>query len=236
MLLYIIRHGDPNYRDDCLTPKGKRQAEAVARRLAVHGLDEIYSSPMGRARETAQPTCELLNKTCMIEEWCSEQLAWDQLAGVNAAGNKNWCFSQQNTNYKNDDTINLYQGWETLECFQHVPGARIGYERIERDSDAFLKRLGYERQGCIYKILEPNDKRVAVFCHQGFGLTWLSQLLAIPPQIFWATFDLSLSSITILHFENHTNGLTTPKCLCLSDLSHIYEDRLPLDYNNRINI
>ena len=52
MLLYVIRHGDPIYNPDSLTPKGKRQAEAVARRLSVHGLDRIFSSPLGRARKT----------------------------------------------------------------------------------------------------------------------------------------------------------------------------------------
>ena len=34
MLLYIVRHGDPNYKDDCLTDFGKVQAEAVAKKKA----------------------------------------------------------------------------------------------------------------------------------------------------------------------------------------------------------
>ena len=29
MLLYFIRHGDPCYHPDCLTPLGLRQAEAI---------------------------------------------------------------------------------------------------------------------------------------------------------------------------------------------------------------
>lgn len=33
MLLFYIRHGDPIYIPDSLTDLGKRQAEAVARRL-----------------------------------------------------------------------------------------------------------------------------------------------------------------------------------------------------------
>ena len=55
MLLFFIRHGDPNYFPDQLTPLGHRQAEAVAKRLALYGLDEIYSSSAVRAKETAQP-------------------------------------------------------------------------------------------------------------------------------------------------------------------------------------
>lgn len=37
MLFYYIRHGDPIYDPDSLTPLGKRQAEALGKRLATHG-------------------------------------------------------------------------------------------------------------------------------------------------------------------------------------------------------
>lgn len=56
MLLYIIRHGDPIYAPDSLTPKGHLQAAALAKRLAVHGLDKIFASPLVRAQQTAKPT------------------------------------------------------------------------------------------------------------------------------------------------------------------------------------
>ena len=70
MLLYVVRHGDPDYEHDSLTPLGQRQAEAVARRLAVNGLDRIYSSPLGRAVATAKPTSEILRLPIEIEDWC----------------------------------------------------------------------------------------------------------------------------------------------------------------------
>lgn len=62
MLLFYIRHGDPIYDPDSLTPLGNRQAEAVAKRLAVYGIDEIYSSTSNRAQLTAKPTTELIKK------------------------------------------------------------------------------------------------------------------------------------------------------------------------------
>ena len=58
MLLYYIRHGEPTYDPDELTPNGRRQAEAVGRRLARFGLDKIYCSTSNRALQTAQPTRE----------------------------------------------------------------------------------------------------------------------------------------------------------------------------------
>ena len=36
------------------------------------GIHQIYSSPMGRARETAAPACRMLNLPCHIEEWARE--------------------------------------------------------------------------------------------------------------------------------------------------------------------
>ena len=41
MIFFYVRHGDPIYNPDSLTPLGERQAEAVAKRLC--GL-EIYKN------------------------------------------------------------------------------------------------------------------------------------------------------------------------------------------------
>ena len=49
MFLYLVRHGEPDYKRDVLLPCGWEQAELAARRLAVDGIDEIHASPMGRA-------------------------------------------------------------------------------------------------------------------------------------------------------------------------------------------
>ena len=61
MLLYVIRHGDPCYDPDSLTPLGQRQAEAVGRRLAQVGITRVYSSPLVRAQQTAQPAADHQN-------------------------------------------------------------------------------------------------------------------------------------------------------------------------------
>lgn len=68
MLLYIIRHGEPDYTTDTLTERGRLQAEAVGKRMAASKIDRIFSSPMGRAIQTAEPACRLLNLPCNIEE------------------------------------------------------------------------------------------------------------------------------------------------------------------------
>ncbi|MBP3919904.1 MAG: histidine phosphatase family protein [Clostridia bacterium] len=236
MLLYLIRHGDPDYVHDSLTPLGQRQAEALARRLAVHGLDRIYASPLGRAIATAKPTSEILNLPIEIEEWCSEALAWQDFAGKMENGQSMWAFHQQNTTVKTEESMQYTNdNWYELDCFRMING-KEGYARIQNASDDFLSRQGYVREGAKYRIERPNDDRVAVFCHQGFGMAWLSVLLQIPPQYTFASFDFTHASISIFHFANNPDGYSMPRCLTLSDTSFLYEDRLPLKYNNTIDI
>ena len=60
MLLFYVRHGDPIYNPDSLTPKGHLQAEALAKRFGLYGLNRVFTSDSVRAKQTAEPTCKLL--------------------------------------------------------------------------------------------------------------------------------------------------------------------------------
>ena len=235
MLLYIIRHGDPIYETDTLTPRGIRQAEALSRRLASTGIDEIYSSPLGRAVLTAKPSADILKRNIIIEAWMSEHTAWNELSVINEKGHRDWFFACQNSEILQDGEA-LRPDWYNHPKAVICPTAKQGYERIQAASDDFIQRLGYRREGSVYRILEPSNKRIAAFCHHGFGMTWLSHLLSIPPLLFWAGFNICHSGVTILNFANHENGVTSPRCLVHSDISHIYEARLPMEYNNVIKI
>ena len=236
MLLYIIRHADPIYNPDSLTELGLKQALALADRLAVNGLDKVYSSPNMRAQMTAKPTCNLLGLDYGIENWMSEDLAWKDFSCEREdGGGVNWVIFGQTTKLKYDETIKAGGEWHESKIFSKT-NAQNGYKRIADCSDEFIERLGYKREENGYKIIRANDDRVAAFCHQGFGSTWLSHLLDIPPHLFWPSFDISHSGVTILEFKNYKNGFTSPKCLCLSDISHIYESGLPMKYNNYIDI
>lgn len=59
--LYLVRHGEPaadwggNDPDPGLSPRGRAQAEAAARRLRGEGALAALTSPLRRCRETAAP-------------------------------------------------------------------------------------------------------------------------------------------------------------------------------------
>ena len=58
MRLIFVRHGEPDYINDCLTENGVIQAKSTAERLKKEPISAIYASPMGRAKQTASYTAE----------------------------------------------------------------------------------------------------------------------------------------------------------------------------------
>src|SRR5688572_26201527 len=72
MRLFIVRHADPDYPNNTITPAGHLEARALAERFKKLGLDRIYASPLGRAVHTMQYTADALNMTGSIEEWTAE--------------------------------------------------------------------------------------------------------------------------------------------------------------------
>ena len=60
MRIVFVRHGEPDYEHDCLTPAGREQALAAAERLKEENIEEIWASPLGRAQETALAASSVL--------------------------------------------------------------------------------------------------------------------------------------------------------------------------------
>ena len=53
MRLLFVRHGDPDYKKDCLNEIGVREARALAALGPQIGWGTCFVSPLGRAQETA---------------------------------------------------------------------------------------------------------------------------------------------------------------------------------------
>lgn len=78
MKLTLVRHGRPD-EDDAESPQdprlraeGWRQAEAVATLLAAEGITRIVSSPLQRARQTAEPLSQRLGMAVHITDGWAE--------------------------------------------------------------------------------------------------------------------------------------------------------------------
>ena len=234
MLLFFLRHGDPIYDPDSLTPLGQRQAEALGKRLAQFGLDKIYVFSSQRAIQTAQPTCEMLKIQPEILDWCNEGHAWRELACPDATGKTRWLFHQPDMieQMVSEDVRAMDMEWYRHPKFAGQDfGA--GIERIRRETDQWLAQLGYrhDSQKKMYDSAGVNSQRVALFAHQGFGLAFLSCLLDIPYPQFTTHFDMGHTGMTVIHFPEQ-QGWVVPKILQLSNDSHLYREGLPTCYQN----
>ncbi|MBU8913700.1 MAG: histidine phosphatase family protein [Spirochaetales bacterium] len=215
MKIYLIRHGDPDYENDTLTERGHREADALVAYLKNEGIHQVVSSPMGRARDTCRYTAESLGLDVTVEPWMAElslradtevrRSAWD-IPG----------HSIRNSEYLRDTAA--------FERVPSLPEQRVReiLEELRRSSDKFLATLGYVRDGGVYRIEKRNDRKIAVFAHGGFGLSWLSVLLEIPLPLMWSGFFLHTSSVSQILFDERSSDLATPRCLMISALPHLF--------------
>ena len=233
MLLYILRHGDPIYNPDSLTEKGHLQAQALAKRLASHGIDKIYCSPLIRAQQTARPTEILLGKKAQIEEWTSEDKIYSYLS-VQEGGTHRWIFhSSKKSHLREPEVEKLGYNWYKALVFNDVDG-KGAYDFLRKNSDEFLSRHGYEHdfENKRYIAKNGNDEKIAVFCHQGFSISWLGVMLDIPLPVAWTTMDVNHSCMTVVEFKEDKDGLCIPKIITLSNDSHLYKEGLPTQFEN----
>ena len=215
MRLYIIRHADPDYAHDTLTDAGHREAAALAERLAAEQISRLYCSPLGRARQTMQYTAARLGLDAEIQDWLQElpgivthHAAWGRLAA--------WDIPAET----------LYPHPQPLPADWPDVDAKVA--TVAENSDRFFQELGYVRCDGRYQCARPNRARIAVFCHQGLGLTWLAHLLHIPLLSLWTRFWLPPSSVTTILFEQRSPAWAVPRCLGLGDTAHLYQAGLPI--------
>ncbi|HEV8604463.1 MAG TPA: histidine phosphatase family protein [Tepidisphaeraceae bacterium] len=223
MRLYIIRHADPDYERDNLTPAGHLEARALSERMERIAPTHIYSSPMGRAKATMQYSAERLGMQGIVEDWMAELSdcrltlePWGRLVMWDIPGE----IIRAKAPYATQEN------WHELSCLS-VPNFRERFEKLKGNSDEFISRHGYGREGGLYRPVRPNRDRIAVFCHGGFGLCWLAHLLEIPLPLMFAGFFLHPSSVTTILFDERSKEWAVPKCIGMGDISHLYANELP---------
>jgi probable phosphoglycerate mutase len=163
MELLLIRHGLPERvvnedgtpADPPLSAKGRDQAERVARWLEGVSIDRLYSSPLLRARETAQPLATLRGLPVEIEPAVREYDADSAL------------YIPMEDLKEHD-----YEQWKVL-----VSG---GYA-AEVDFLAFRAEVV---TGVEQIIADNPGRRVVVFCHGGVINAWAAHVLGMKPQLF----------------------------------------------------
>ena len=164
MLIFYVRHGDPIYDPDSLTPLGHRQAESVAKRLAQFGVDEVYASTSTRAMQTAQPLCELLHKKLVTLDFLHEEHM--EPMRLREPGEKPiwiWTHPYYSQVFTRRDVREMGDKWYEQPEFKDFHFENVILP-IQEKMDAFFASHGYEHDSDLglYRVTERHyEKRIA---------------------------------------------------------------------------
>ncbi len=229
MKIYFIRHGHPDYKLDCLTEIGHKQAAVAAEYLRDSGIEAIYSSTCGRAVETAEHTAKVLGLPIDQREFICE-LGWKSKDDTPIVANghpwrvSDWRVSQKQT------LTNV--NWREDEAYCRsiiVERAQIVIDGI----DAWLAELGFVREGEFYRVAEEIPyKTVAMFSHAGASAAAISHMLNIPLPQFFAAFRLNFVSSFVIELADKPGELIYPKIILLDDVLAKSESRTEIFYGN----
>lgn len=217
MKVYFIRHGHPDYDHDCLTELGHRQAAAAAERLKNSGIEKVYSSPRGRAMETAEHTAKALGLEVIPTKFMQE-IGWSSATGEPILENGHpWLLADH---FASQGDSLLSREWETQEpyCKSHVINC---YKTVVKGLDEWLLGFGYRREGDYYRLLrEPVHQTVAMFSHGGSSSVAMAHLFNIPFPQFCGTFRHGFTSVSVVEFSNAVGELFNPKMHLFNDVRH----------------
>ena len=218
MKLLLIRHADPDYAADSLTPAGWREAALLADRLEHADITKIYCSPLGRARDTASLTLQRKAMEATELEWLREfaprmldpdtgreRVAWDWLP-------QRW--TREPAYYDRDRWCHTPE----MEAI----GVRSEYAWICEGLDELLARHGYVREGETYRAVHPNRDTLALFCHLGVECVLLAHLIGASPMVLWHGLCPRTSSVTTVITEERRPGIAVFRINAMGDTAHLY--------------
>jgi broad specificity phosphatase PhoE len=139
----LLRHGETEWNrverfrgriDVELNQMGQRQALAVARRLSAWQIEAIYSSPMKRALQTAQPVAEacgldvaILEETIDVDYGAWAGLSAEEARALYPEVYGTWVHTPLLTQFPQGENLQQVQtrSWSALEetCSAHEGGA-----------------------------------------------------------------------------------------------------------------
>lgn len=228
MKIYFVRHGHPDYKNDCLTELGHKQAAAAAQRLKSSGIEQVFSSTKGRALQTAEYTAKELNLEVIPCDFMRE-VSWGAIADEPILANGHpWTlaeiFAAEGRSLSDSD-------WRQRDPFCKSKIVDCA-ETVTTGIDAWLEELGYKREGQYYRVVGENtNKSVAMFSHGGSSLVALSHLFNIPfPQIC-GMLHIEFTGVAVVDFSDRQGQLVYPK-LISSDANHIVGLEIENVYGN----
>ena len=221
MEITLVRHGEPEWvrrglqvDDPPLTSRGTEQARRLAGRLGHETFDDVYVSPLVRARQTAAPVLEAMGRAEVVAPWLEEirNPIWH---GTPA--------EKVDEVYRTDRARLPHERWEGLPGGEAV---RDFVDRIRSDGTEFLSELGIKRSHAdlpVWRVDGP-ARRVLFVAHAGTNSVITCLLLGLEPTPWeWDRFVMGHASVTRLEALPVGGGFTF-SLTQLSDVEHLASD------------
>lgn len=230
MKILIIRHADPDYKNDRLTEAGIREAKLLATRLyhSYPSIQDFYVSPLGRARKTASYTLSLFKKEATVLSFLQEfppqilkpnkeepSICWDWLPS-------DWA--------KHDEFFSL-DTW--LDNPVWTSEVKEKYQEVCNGLDQLLASYNYVRKDRMYTTNKSSDVTIALFCHFGVESVLLSHLLNISPMLLWHGSVALPSSVTELISEERREGEVYFRMSQFGSISHLESNDVEPSFSAR---
>lgn len=218
MRIIFVRHGHPNYRQDCLTELGHLHAAAAAERLVHEGIEQIFSSTCGRAYETAEYTARKLGITDIVKCDFMREVSWKSIDGSDLPfGGHPWQTASQ---LVADGESLMDTDWMQKEPYCRNIVTKI-VQNIVQNFDTLLADFGYHRHGAYYRVYENTEKTIAVFSHGGSSSAALGHLLNLPFPFMCEVMAPDYTAVTIINLNGEVGSLVSPKVELFNDARHI---------------
>ena len=219
MKIIIIRHGDPDYEHDSLTPKGWREVEYLSDRISKMDVTKVYVSPLGRAKDTAAPSLEKLHQTATECEWLREFEAPIHRPDVTDRKMITWDWLPQD--WTKEPLFYEHEKW-TEHPVMTESDVKKQYDWVISHFDALMASNGYVREDHFYRVEQANRDTLVFFCHFGLECVLLSHLMNVSPMILWHHTCAAPTSVTTVYTEERREGKAIFRVSGFGDISHLY--------------
>ncbi len=221
MKITIIRHAEPDYANNTLTKKGFKEADILGRYFKKQKIDYIYSSPLPRAKYTAEGIVKYnKNKEYKICDFLQEfsPFTWDRKPSF----------------LNSDERIYLKDRWIEVEPFNNSDIVER-YNYVKREFNALLEKHGYKKHGVYYEVIKPNHDNIVFTCHFGLESFLLSELLNIPVNALLNHTCASPTGITTVYTEEREKGKAIFRLNTFGSLEHLIFKKEPPSFMARFD-
>lgn len=199
-IILLIRHGENDYVKKArmagrlpgvhLNKTGKQQALALAEKLADAPIKAIYSSPLERALETAEPIAKALNQEIIIRDGLIETDIGD------------WA----GRTLKSVRRLKAWRAVQTAPSLFRFPGGESFAEiqhRICREIEAIC--AGHEDKDIVACVSHADPIKLATAYYVGMPLDNFQRLMVSPASITTLHIGETSSHLVSLNFDLSLN-------------------------------